>query len=54
MAFKYPAYMIEYAAAELWKHDNPAMSVFDCNAEMQELYRERVRIVIRSLAMEVK
>lgn len=34
--------MLERAAAELWRHENPTMSVFDCNAEMRNSYRRRV------------
>lgn len=45
-----PADRLEQAAAKLWQHDHPEMSVFDCNQTMQETYRERVRIVAKALA----
>jgi hypothetical protein len=42
-------YDIEFAAAELWRHDHPDMSVFDCGATMQKIYRQRVRVVLATL-----
>lgn len=32
---------VERAAADLWRRENPTMSVFSCDAEMKKLYRAR-------------
>lgn len=34
---------VERLAASLWREDNPTMSVFACDAETQERYRQRAR-----------
>lgn len=33
---------IERLAADLWRLENPDMSVFDCDAAMQEAYRQKI------------
>lgn len=33
---------IERLAAQLWRQENPEMSVFDCDATMQEAYRQKI------------
>jgi hypothetical protein len=33
--------MLERAAAALWQHENPTMSVFACTAEIRNAYRKR-------------
>ena len=38
--------LLERSAALLWRRENPTMSVFACDGEMQESYRERVRNAI--------
>ena len=42
-AQKEPSEILERLAADLWRRENPDMSVFACDVGMKEKYRDRVR-----------
>ncbi len=39
---------VERLAADLWREDHPTMSVFACDATMQEAYRARARQLLET------
>lgn len=38
---------VERLASDLWRQDHPTMSVFVCDAAMQDEYRARARAMLR-------